>query len=775
MASNSCSVWWNSGLTTSMPALLTMMSSPPKASTVACTAASCSDSCVTSQRTARADSPSSSAASLAPASSMSEIMTLAPRSTNKVAMALPRPWAPPVTSALLPSSSAIAISFRVEGTLENRRPAFPTVFRSSTERSLEKASLLWRPLQLRSALRHQPVPLHGPPHLEGRHRPLQRGAGQLLEPAEPVPHGVLVDVERLGGGLDRQPVLDEGGHGLEHRRRPHAELLERPEVAAHQHLAQLVLGGHGDPQRQVLQPVHAGQSEAFRHLQHPAGGGIGRLDGRQIGRRADADDADGPVERRRSGRDADHVALQDVDEAVLAAGSDRRPQRPDELLGGRPRRRTAPEGDVAQVGREVIGRPEAADLRRGHRAEDQAPQELGPLPFAVTGDLDLGVPVNGGQPHADGVGQRPHQLDHLQRHGRGAAGGRRRLGEELPDLVDGQAMGAQHVGDAHALLGALSAGHGRLGQLPLARQAAGDQRLAHEGAVAQPRGPQRLVAHFAIGRQDLPQRPQGRLGDLFVAGRETAHHRPDLPVPRRPVDPPPRHRWTVEVSNHVVAILEKSLSPGPGPSFRLTRTLRLDVRGWIMSAKPVVVYGASGYTGRLVCEYLREHNIPFVAAGRSKDRLASAMEHNVPGIETADYEIAEVDHSTESLTKLLQGAKVLINTVGPFAEYGHEGVQACLSAGCHYTDTTGEQDWMIECDEKYGQEFANAGLLLSPGIAQMYTTGEIAAQIALEQLPGLHTLDIEVFWKGAPTLASTATILVNAALSKAHYLENNQY
>jgi len=151
------------------------------------------------------------------------------------------------------------------------------------------------------------------------------------------------------------------------------------------------------------------------------------------------------------------------------------------------------------------------------------------------------------------------------------------------------------------------------------------------------------------------------------------------------------------------------------------------------------------------------------------------MERNVPGIETADYEIAEVENSVDGLTKLLTGAKVLINTVGPFAEYGHEAVQACLAAGCHYTDTTGEQDWMIECDEKYGQEFANAGLLLSPGVAQMYTTGEIAAQIALEQLPGLHTLDIEVFWKGAPTLASTATILVNAALAKAHYLEENQY
>jgi hypothetical protein len=81
---------------------------------------------------------------------------------------------------------------------------------------------------------------------------------------------------------------------------------------------------------------------------------------------------------------------------------------------------------------------------------------------------------------------------------------------------------------------------------------------------------------------------------------------------------------------------------------------------------------------------------------------------------------------------------------------------------------------MIDCDEKYGPRMAEKGLLLSPGLAQMYTTGEIAANICLET-PGLDTLDMLVFWKGSPTIASTRTILVNAALSKAFYLEQNQY
>ena len=192
-----------------------------------------------------------------------------------------------------------------------------------------------------------------------------------------------------------------------------------------------------------------------------------------------------------------------------------------------------------------------------------------------------------------------------------------------------------------------------------------------------------------------------------------------------------------------------------------------------MSSKPVIVYGASGYTGRLVCEYLREYNVPFIAAGRDKARIAGAMD-KVPGIDTIEHDIVEVAHDVEPLSELFDGAKVVLNTVGPFAQYGREVVEACLNTGCHYLDTTGEQDWLIVCDEEYSQRMAEKNLLLAPGIAQMYTTSEIAAQLCLEK-PGVDTLDVLVFWKGTPTVASTRTILVNACLSKAYYLEQNQY
>jgi short subunit dehydrogenase-like uncharacterized protein len=188
--------------------------------------------------------------------------------------------------------------------------------------------------------------------------------------------------------------------------------------------------------------------------------------------------------------------------------------------------------------------------------------------------------------------------------------------------------------------------------------------------------------------------------------------------------------------------------------------------------RPVIVYGASGYTGRLVCEFLRELNVPFIAAGRDAARIQSVMDR-IPGIESADYEVVQVEHTVEALTELFRGAKVVNNMVGPFIKYGPQVVEACLAAGCHYTDTTGEQDWLLDAQARWGAQFAAHSLLLAPCIAQMYTTGEIAANICLET-PGLDTLDLLVLWKGFPTYASTQTIFT-ILKAKWYYLEQNKY
>jgi Family of unknown function (DUF5938)/Saccharopine dehydrogenase NADP binding domain len=192
----------------------------------------------------------------------------------------------------------------------------------------------------------------------------------------------------------------------------------------------------------------------------------------------------------------------------------------------------------------------------------------------------------------------------------------------------------------------------------------------------------------------------------------------------------------------------------------------------VTTSKSVVVYGASGFTGRLVAEYLRELALPFVAAGRDEARVRSVMER-VPGIETADYEVVGVEHSRDALADLLVDADVICNTVGPFIEYGHEVVGACLDAGCHYLDTSGEQNWMIEAEDAWSQRFAECSLLLAPSTAHMYTTGHIAANICLET-PGLDTLDVLALWNGFPTYASAQTIFA-VLMADHYYLDRNAY
>ena len=189
--------------------------------------------------------------------------------------------------------------------------------------------------------------------------------------------------------------------------------------------------------------------------------------------------------------------------------------------------------------------------------------------------------------------------------------------------------------------------------------------------------------------------------------------------------------------------------------------------------RPVVVYGASGFSGRLVVEFLREYNVPFVAAGRDRSRLEEVLDH-VPGISTADYEIVEVAHSVEELTKLFKGASVVCNTVGPCIYYGDTVIEACLAAGCHYIDTGGEAPWVRRVRETWHAKFAKAGLLVAPATAYMSATAEAAIRVAQQHAPGIDTIEVLSMFMGMPTYGSTQTIFGQLQW-ESFYLEQNEY
>ena len=111
----------------------------------------------------------------------------------------------------------------------------------------------------------------------------------------------------------------------------------------------------------------------------------------------------------------------------------------------------------------------------------------------------------------------------------------------------------------------------------------------------------------------------------------------------------------------------------------------------------IVVYGATGFTGQLVAEYLAAHykgdaTLKWAMAGRSKDKLAAVRDAiGAP----ADTPLIVADASDPASLKAMVGqTRSVISTVGPYLLYGSELLAACVAAGTDYFDLCGEPIWM---------------------------------------------------------------------------------
>lgn len=120
-----------------------------------------------------------------------------------------------------------------------------------------------------------------------------------------------------------------------------------------------------------------------------------------------------------------------------------------------------------------------------------------------------------------------------------------------------------------------------------------------------------------------------------------------------------------------------------------------------MNAKPhdLIVFGATGFTGRLVAEYLHTtygvgQDVKWAMAGRSLDKLKRVRDELGIG---QDLPLLVADASdTAALKKLVAQTRVVITTVGPYQLHGNELVAACAEAGTDYVDLCGEPGWMAE-------------------------------------------------------------------------------
>lgn len=166
----------------------------------------------------------------------------------------------------------------------------------------------------------------------------------------------------------------------------------------------------------------------------------------------------------------------------------------------------------------------------------------------------------------------------------------------------------------------------------------------------------------------------------------------------------------------------------------------------------IVLFGATGYTGRLTAESLVRAGARPVLAGRNRGRLQELAEKLSGSGEPLAVATADVTDPS-SVAALLEPGDVLISTVGPFLELGEPAVQAALRAQASYLDSTGEPPFVRTVFQKYGPQAADAGAGLLPAFGYDYVPGILAGALALADAPAATRAEIGYFatgplWKG---------------------------
>ena len=125
----------------------------------------------------------------------------------------------------------------------------------------------------------------------------------------------------------------------------------------------------------------------------------------------------------------------------------------------------------------------------------------------------------------------------------------------------------------------------------------------------------------------------------------------------------------------------------------------------------LIIWGATGFTGRLVCQHIKntysKTKLVWGVAGRNKEKLLTICKKlnlNEKMIFIAD------SNNIESLIKLSSKTKVICTTVGPYAKHGTNLIEACIKTGTNYCDITGETQWIRRIIDKYHKKAKEKGI-----------------------------------------------------------------
>ena len=143
--------------------------------------------------------------------------------------------------------------------------------------------------------------------------------------------------------------------------------------------------------------------------------------------------------------------------------------------------------------------------------------------------------------------------------------------------------------------------------------------------------------------------------------------------------------------------------------------------------RPLALLGATGYTGGLVLERMRELGLPVRLVGRRRDAL-----ERIAG-DGEELRVADARHEAE-LLDAFDGVFAVISTAGPFGPNGTRVVAAAIAVGAHYLDIAVEQTFARVVYEGFGESAEERDVALLPSFGVGYAVGDFAARLAAESM-----------------------------------------
>jgi short subunit dehydrogenase-like uncharacterized protein len=166
---------------------------------------------------------------------------------------------------------------------------------------------------------------------------------------------------------------------------------------------------------------------------------------------------------------------------------------------------------------------------------------------------------------------------------------------------------------------------------------------------------------------------------------------------------------------------------------------------------PIAVYGATGFTGRLVAAELRRRGARMILAGRNSAKLEILAEEIG---DLAETRTASLDDG-RGMRDLLEPCAAVIACAGPFQLHGEPVLAAAVDAGTHYLDTTGEQPFMRLVFERYGEAAQQRGVALVTAMGFDYVPGDMIASLVAGDDP-VEEIALAYWVKGFGATRGTA-------------------